>query len=72
LLHAAIFGAHTELYTGLSPEITKESDGSYIIPWGRVGKLSRKLQESVKLKNQGGNGAGSKYYDWCEHEVDKY
>jgi hypothetical protein len=72
LLHPAIFGAYTELYTGLSPEVTKKLNGSYIIPWGRVGKLTTKLQDAVSSNEQGGCGAASKYYDWCEHEVEKY
>ena len=72
MLHSAILGAYTELYTGLSPEVIKESNGSYIIPWARVGKLTTKLQEAINSKDQGGSGAASKYYDWCEHEVEKY
>lgn len=36
LLHEAKFGAYTELYTGLSSEITLEKNGAYIISWGRI------------------------------------
>jgi hypothetical protein len=36
LLHEAKFGAYTELYAGLSSEITLEKNGAYIIPWGRT------------------------------------
>ncbi|KAJ5169423.1 Glucose/ribitol dehydrogenase [Penicillium coprophilum] len=31
-----ICGAYTELYAGFSSDITLESSGSYIIPWGRI------------------------------------
>ncbi|KAJ5758444.1 hypothetical protein N7520_005600 [Penicillium odoratum] len=36
LLREAKFGAYTELYAGLSSEITLENNGGYIIPWGRI------------------------------------
>jgi hypothetical protein len=33
----AIYGAYTELYAGLSPELTMEKhNGTYVIPWGRI------------------------------------
>ncbi|KAK3943808.1 short-chain dehydrogenase [Diplogelasinospora grovesii] len=33
----AIYGAYTELYAGLSPELTMEKhNGVYVIPWGRI------------------------------------
>ncbi|CAG8303070.1 unnamed protein product [Penicillium salamii] len=35
-LHETKFGAYTELYAGLSSEITPEQNGAYIIPWGRI------------------------------------
>jgi hypothetical protein len=72
LLHAAIFGAYAERYIGLSPENYKRIERVVYNSPGQVGKLGRKLQEAVNSKNQAGNGAASKYYGWCGHEVDKY
>ena len=40
LLHKTVLGAYTELYAGLSPEITPEHNGAYIVPWGHIQKES--------------------------------
>ena len=35
-------GADTDLWVGLSSEVTLDMNGCYGIPWGRVYRLSRK------------------------------
>lgn len=35
LLYDAKYGAYTELFAGLSEDLSMEDNGSYIIPWGR-------------------------------------
>lgn len=72
LLFPAIFGAYTELFVGLSPSITGDLNGSYIIPWGRVAKLKSDIEEATRSQNEGGTGVAKRFYDWCETEVAAY
>lgn len=66
MLHPAIFGAYTELYSGWSPDVGPDS--LYIMPWGRQGaKYVRKdiLAEMDK-------GLAKQFWDWCDAETSKY
>ncbi|KIW66226.1 hypothetical protein PV04_08426 [Phialophora macrospora] len=70
LLYPAIFGAYTEIYSGLSPNLTLEKDqGAYIIPWGRRATSIRPdlLREATKE-----DGEASKLFDWCERVTKEY
>ncbi|EXJ67751.1 uncharacterized protein A1O5_09097 [Cladophialophora psammophila CBS 110553] len=67
LLYPVVFGAYTEIYAGLSPDLTLEKDqGAYIIPWGRKGSVRPDLVAEAKKEN----GEAKKLVDWCE-EVTK-
>lgn len=72
LLHEAKFGGYTELYAGLSPDITLENNGAYIIPWGRVRPdkdCPRKdIVKAITPEEDGGLGYSKKLWDWCEHQ----
>lgn len=35
-LYEAKLGTYTELYAGLSSDLTLEKNGVYVIPWGRI------------------------------------
>ncbi|KAK9384414.1 Glucose/ribitol dehydrogenase [Lipomyces mesembrius] len=76
MLHDAIFGAYTELYAGLSPDITLENSGSYIIPWGRIRpNAAVPRQDLIKAgdpKEEGGMDYGSKFWTWCEEKWKNY
>lgn len=66
-------GAYTELWAALAPEVTLESSGKYIWPWGRWGSLRRDI-EAVGLKSQakGGLGLATRFLEWAEKEVAPY
>lgn len=70
MLSEPIFGAYTELFAGLSPKITLEDSGSYIIPWGRIrtdsGAPRQDLIRAGESTEQGGLGYGEKFWTWCE------
>lgn len=72
LLKDPKLGAYTELYAGLSSEITLEQNGAYIIPWGRIRPDSAcPRQDIIKAMNPedaGGLGYSSKFWDWCEKQ----
>lgn len=72
LLHHPKFGAYTELYAGLSPDISTERNGSYVIPWGRIAVPRKDLVQVMKSKEEGGSGNAAAFWEWCEAEVAKY
>lgn len=76
LLHETRFGAYTELYAGLSNEITLENSGAYIIPWGRIQPDKAAYRQDIivamKPKEEGGLGYTKKLWEWCESQLKAY
>ncbi|KAM5341670.1 hypothetical protein ACJ41O_014701 [Fusarium nematophilum] len=68
----AKFGAYSELFGLLSPDVTAEKNGSLIIPWGRFGCIPDDIKDSLKNKEQGGTGLSAAFADWCERETQQY
>ncbi|KAJ5671086.1 hypothetical protein N7507_000213 [Penicillium longicatenatum] len=72
LLHEAKLGAYTELYAGLSPEITLEKNGAYIIPWGRIREDKdcprRDIITAMTSAEDGGLGYPTRLWEWCEQQ----
>ncbi|KAF2674991.1 NAD(P)-binding protein [Microthyrium microscopicum] len=73
MLWPPIYGAYTELWTGLSPELGMADQGAYIIPWGRKHPGQRKdLHLALKDKEEGGSGRAGEFYEWCEEMIKDY
>lgn len=73
VLHPSIFGAYTELYAGLSPELTLEQhSGGWVVPWGRPMRIRRDLQEATRPKEEGGSGVAKGFWEWNERQVERY
>lgn len=73
LLHSAKQGAYTELWAGLSPELTIAMNGAYVIPWGRVHPSPRKdLLDALKSREEGGTGQAGEFQKWCEKQTVNY
>jgi retinol dehydrogenase-12 len=72
LLHTPIHGAYTELFAGLSPEVTLEKTGSWIVPWGRFANIRKDLLLATKSEDEGGTGNGLKFWEWTEEQVKPY
>lgn len=74
LLSDAIYGAYTELYCGLSNDLTLEKDsGCYVLPWGRVHPSPRTdLLNAMKSKEDGGTGRAEELWNWCEERVAEF
>ncbi|KAJ0279574.1 hypothetical protein CBS470a_009186 [Colletotrichum nupharicola] len=72
MLSEPLYGAYTELFAGLSPEVTPESSGSYIIPWGRIrANAATPRQDLIKAgdtKQEGGLGYGERLWAWSEEK----
>lgn len=72
-LYEPVYGAYTELWAGLSPEVTVELNGSFVAPWGCVRKHLRKdLQVAQRSKADGGSGVAGEFWEWCEEQVKAY
>ncbi|KUJ18111.1 short-chain dehydrogenase [Mollisia scopiformis] len=69
VLHEPIYGAYTELYGGLSPEINMGRTGAWIKPWGTIKTMREDLEASCKTKEEGGSGVGLEFWNWCEEQV---
>jgi NAD(P)-dependent dehydrogenase (short-subunit alcohol dehydrogenase family) len=72
-LFSAQMGAYTELWAGLSPELTMDANGCYIVPWGRIHPSPRKdLLEALKTVEEGGTGRAGEFRRWCEEQTAEF
>lgn len=70
LLYPAINGAYSNLWAGLSEEVTFEDSGRYVIPWGRWHpKLRQDILDGLKSAEEGGTGRAQEFWEWCEMET---
>ena len=60
-LKPAIYGAYTELYAGLSPEVTS---GGWVVPWGKISTLRKDIEEACKP-----GGVSTQFWEWSEAAV---
>ncbi|PBP24810.1 short chain dehydrogenase reductase [Diplocarpon rosae] len=71
-LYTPIHGAYTELFAGLSLDVTVDNNGGWIIPWGRFGPLRADLEEASKSQEEGGTGIATRFWEWSEEQVKPY
>ncbi|CAL3965505.1 hypothetical protein PZA11_001769 [Diplocarpon coronariae] len=71
-LYEPIHGAYTELFAGLSPDVTIDNNGAWVIPWGRYGPLRADLEAACKSKEEGGTGIATQFWEWSEEQVKSY
>lgn len=72
-LHDAKYGAYTELWAGITPELSMGDNGSYIIPWGRLHPFPRQdIFDGTKRVEEGGTGRAKEFRDWCDKQIVKY
>ncbi|KAF4341839.1 light induced alcohol dehydrogenase Bli-4 [Fusarium beomiforme] len=70
LLYHAKFGAYTNLWAGLSPNLQIEDGGRFILPWGRFHPSPRAdLLENLKSKEQGGTGTAAEFAEYCDKVI---
>jgi len=69
-LFNAKMGAYTELWAGVSDELTMEDNGCYVIPWGRLHPSPRKdMLEALQSVEEGGTGRAGEFREWCEKQT---
>lgn len=67
VMYDAIFGAYTEMFAAVSPEVTAENNNHrMIISFGRFGMIREDIEEGANGEN------GEKLWDYAEKEVSKY
>ena len=70
ILGKPVDGAHTNLWAGLSEDITIADGGRYIIPFGRWHPSPRKdILEALETSEGGGTGQAQEFWEWCETQV---
>ncbi|KAL8722883.1 MAG: hypothetical protein Q9225_000716 [Loekoesia sp. 1 TL-2023] len=72
LFKGPVYGAYSELFAALSPEITSKRNGAFIIPWGRFGDVPAHIEKGLEPESKGGNGAAERFASWCEKETKLY
>ncbi|KAI1406631.1 hypothetical protein F4819DRAFT_439804 [Hypoxylon fuscum] len=76
MLHDTVYGAYTELYAGLSPEVRPQDYVNVILPWGRVCPVDLvwrpDIAEAMKPEDEGGLGYARKLWEWCEEQWKPY
>ncbi|CAG8976754.1 hypothetical protein HYALB_00010478 [Hymenoscyphus albidus] len=66
LLYPPIFGAYTELWTAISPELTPDKSGSYVYPWGRFSSLPPGVDTEAGMK------VAAKFVAWCDKQTEPF
>lgn len=71
--HPAHMGAYTMLFAGLSPEISPENNGAYIMPWGRLHPgLDESLVQQMKSEEEHGTGKAIQFRAWLDGKIQAY
>ena len=71
-LYPSVYGAYTELYCGLSPDLTTADNGSYVAPWGRKSFNRSDVEASMKGETEGGTGVSVKFAEYVKREIKSY
>ncbi|KAI0018959.1 hypothetical protein F4780DRAFT_748572 [Xylariomycetidae sp. FL0641] len=70
--YPTINGAYTELFAGVSEDVTLEHTGGWIVPWGRFSDIRSDLEQGSKPESEGGTGIAQKFWEWCEEQTKSY
>ncbi|OTB02202.1 hypothetical protein M426DRAFT_322909 [Hypoxylon sp. CI-4A] len=68
LLHPPIYGAYTELWAILAPELTPAHSGAYVYPWGRFGSMPAGIENSMKEES----GISTRFVEWCGKQTEAF
>ncbi|RYP16393.1 hypothetical protein DL765_005173 [Monosporascus sp. GIB2] len=71
-LYPPIYGAYTQLFAGISPKVTMEDSGKWVIPWGRVAPLRHDLEAGARHVEEGGTGIALQFWEWTEEQIKPY
>ncbi|KAH7304411.1 hypothetical protein B0I35DRAFT_516799 [Stachybotrys elegans] len=68
MLHKTVYGAYTQLFAGISPDLTMKDTGKCITPWSKVMEhpIHQDIVCAIKPKEEGGLEHGRKLWVWYE------
>ncbi|KAF3760650.1 NAD(P)-binding protein [Cryphonectria parasitica EP155] len=69
VLNPPVYGAYTELFAGLSPDVTIERSGKWVVPWGRFARIRKHMYDGGRPVSEGGTGQAEKFWEWQEEQV---
>ncbi|KAK6429456.1 hypothetical protein LTR95_014393, partial [Oleoguttula sp. CCFEE 5521] len=73
LLYHAKYGAYTELWAGLSENLTLQDNGCYVVPWGRLHPAPRAdTAGPVQDLLENDFGVAADFREFCETATVKY
>ena len=72
LFKPPLFGAYSELFAALSPQVKAKHNGGFVVPWGRFGEIPDHIEEGLKPRAEGGTGTADQFWNWCERETKPY
>ncbi|KAI0188076.1 hypothetical protein F4808DRAFT_64266 [Astrocystis sublimbata] len=72
LNYPAINGAYTQLWAGLSPDVSLNKSGSYVAPFGRFYSMRSDLDAATVPESEGGNGSTQKFWDWSMEQLRQF
>ncbi|KAL7900324.1 hypothetical protein HDV63DRAFT_370843 [Trichoderma sp. SZMC 28014] len=72
VLHDAIYGAYSELFAGLSPDVKPERSGQYVMPWGRFGPTRPDIDKSLSPENGQDISKAGKFFEYCENQTKSF
>lgn len=61
-----VYGAYSELFAGLSSEITLEKNGAFLVPWGRFRALPDHISKELGPGSKGESGHSARFWHYCE------
>ncbi|PSR98968.1 hypothetical protein BD289DRAFT_361644 [Coniella lustricola] len=68
-LSPSVYGAYTELFAGLSTDVTIQRSGEWVIPWGRFAQTRAQLLQAAIPASEGGTGEAERFWEWQEEQV---
>jgi len=68
----AKYGAYTELFAGLSPDVTLEKNGAFLLPWGRFGDVPDHIEAGMKPRENGEMSLIQKFIRYCASQTSAF
>lgn len=74
ILYKTVYGAYTELYAGLSTDITMNDNGACVVPWGKIQKDTprKDIVQAMKPEKDGGTDVAKKFWEFCVDQASSY
>ncbi|ORY68485.1 short-chain dehydrogenase, partial [Pseudomassariella vexata] len=68
-VYPTVCGAYTELFAGVSDQVTLAKTGCWIVPWGRFTGIRDDLWKGAWPKEELGDGVAERFWTWTENQI---